>query len=424
MATVLLLGANGFIGRHLLHALEAERHTVICGVRDPTSVAGRRCVAIDYAREHSVTDWLPRLAGVDVVINAVGILRETTAASFEALHVDAPRALFAACAQARVTKVIQISALGADEGAVSRYHLSKKRADDVLAALPLTWIIVQPSLVYGEGGTSARLFTTLAALPLVPLPGEGDQRVQPVHVNDLAAAMTRLIETSDFDRQRLPAVGPRQVTLRELLGALRHAMGLGKPRFVRVPMPLVRAAAAAGDKLRGVLLDRESLGMLVRGNVASPAAITALLGAPPRPVESFIAAHAATATATAARLVWLLPLLRAAIGIVWIVTGIVSLGVYPVQESYALLARVGLTGAAAAAALYGAGLLDLAFGLAVFVMRRRRWLWRAQMALIAAYSIVIAIWLPEFWLHPFGPILKNVPLLAAILMLHELEERR
>ena len=60
-------------------------------------------------------------------------------------------------------------------------------------------------------------------------------------------------------------------------------------------------------------------------------------------------------------------------------------------------------------------------GVAIFVLPRRRWLWRAQIALIAIYSVVIAWRLPEFWLHPFGPLLKNIPLVAAIILLHELD---
>jgi hypothetical protein len=211
------------------------------------------------------------------------------------------------------------------------------------------------------------------------------------------------------------------VTLRELLGALREALGLGAAHFLRVPMTLVRAAAAAGAHMPGVLLDRESLGMLLRGNVASAARITAVLGRLPRPVEAFVPHGAARAMANEARLAWLLPLLRVSIALVWIATGIVSFGVYPVEESYALLARVGLTGTVAAIALYGAAALDLAFGVAIFVMRERIWLWRAQMLLIAGYSAIIAVYLPEQWLHPYGPMLKNLPMLAAILLLHEFE---
>ena len=86
-----------------------------------------------------------------MVVNAVGILRESGNATFQALHVDAPVALFHACVQADVKKVVQISALGADTEAASRYHLSKKHADDTLAELPIRWVIMQPSLVFGLG---------------------------------------------------------------------------------------------------------------------------------------------------------------------------------------------------------------------------------------------------------------------------------
>jgi hypothetical protein len=62
-------------------------------------------------------------------------------------------------------------------------------------------------------------------------------------------------------------------------------------------------------------------------------------------------------------------------------------------------------------------------GLAIYLLEPRRWLWRFQLILIAGYSAIIAVWLPELLLHPFAPVLKNLPMLAAILALHELEER-
>jgi uncharacterized protein YbjT (DUF2867 family) len=418
---VLLLGATGFIGERLLEALKAAGYQVVCGTRSGRAPSGCRGIAIDYVHDHAPGDWTARLQGIDVVINAVGILRETPDATFQALHVDAPVALFEACAEAGVQKVVQISALGADDEAASRYHVTKKRADDALAALAASWVIVQPSLVFGLGGRSAALFTQLAALPVIPLPGDGGQRVQPVHIDDLTDAIVRLIATNAYDRQRIPMVGPTGTTLRDMLGALRRALRLGDPHFVPVPLGLVRLVAAVGDRLRGVLLDRESLAMLIRGNVGSPQVISAVLDRSPRPVEAFIASGDVRAAANQARLGWLLPLLRATVGIVWIVTAIVSFGAYPVDESYAMLGRVGLTGIGAAVALYGAALLDLAFGLGVFLMRDRRWLWRAQMALIVGYSIIITIRLPEYWLHPFGPLLKNLPMLAAIILLHEFE---
>ncbi|HEX2243435.1 MAG TPA: DoxX-like family protein, partial [Gammaproteobacteria bacterium] len=72
-------------------------------------------------------------------------------------------------------------------------------------------------------------------------------------------------------------------------------------------------------------------------------------------------------------------------------------------------------------ALYGAALLDLALGIAILVCKRRRLLWIAQVAVIFLYMGIISLRIPEFWLHPFGPILKNLPILAAIWILYELE---
>src|SRR5439155_26090049 len=98
-----------------------------------------------------------------------------TGPTFRALHDEGPRALFAACRESGVTRVVQVSALGADAEAASAFHRSKRAADDFLLSLPLRGVVVQPSLVFGVGGASAELFTRLAALPLVPLPGGGTQ---------------------------------------------------------------------------------------------------------------------------------------------------------------------------------------------------------------------------------------------------------
>ncbi len=422
---VLLTGASGFIGRHLVDALASSRHQLICAVRNPSSVGDPRFrqVAADFTRDFDATDWAPHVAGVDVVINAVGIIREHGTQTFDAIHNRAPRALFSACAAAGVQLVVQISALGADKDAQSRYHLSKKEADDFLAGLPLRSVIVQPSLVYGSGGTSARLFTMLASLPIIVLPGHGGQLIQPVHVDDVTAAVMALLEQPPDSGARLSVVGPQAISLRTFLSTLREAMRFRPAWFLSVPMSLVRIAARTGKMLPNGLLDPETLQMLERGNTASAAQISKLIGREPRRAEHFIKKSDVSAVRLQAQLNWLLPVLRASVALVWIVTGIVSLGIYPVADSYALLARVGITGMLAPIMLYGAALLDLAFGVATLALARRRWLWLAQLSVILFYTAVITWKLPEFWLHPYGPLLKNLPMVAAIWLLLELEER-
>jgi uncharacterized protein YbjT (DUF2867 family) len=425
---ILLTGASGFIGRHLIPALAAAGHDVISAARPSGKRApsNTRSVAADYTKDFSEADWLPRLQGVDAVINAVGIIRERGTQTFDAIHSRAPRALFAACIKAGVRQVIQISALGANQHAQSRYHLSKKEADDFLSALPISSVIIQPSLVYGPGGTSAQLFNTLASLPVILLPGSGQQGVQPVHIDDLVAAVLAALMQELPGATRIVVAGPQAMSLREFLLQLRAAMGLGSAACLPVPRALMRLGATVGKWLPGALLDPETLQMLERGNTASPndnARLQALLGRSPRPVAQFIPSSSAQATGRFAQLAWLLPLLRVSIALVWIITGIVSLGLYPIADSYALLARVGITGMLASVMLYGAAMMDLLFGIATLVLKRRYWLWLAQLGAIVFYTAIITWKLPEFWLHPYGPLLKNLPMLAAIWLLFEWEKR-
>jgi hypothetical protein len=107
---------------------------------------------------------------------------------------------------------------------------------------------------------------------------------------------------------------------------------------------------------------------------------------------------------------------------VWIVTGMVSFGLFPREDSLDLLARAGVPDPLRAPMLYGAAAFDLLLGIAtLWPMRRRRWLWALQAALILFYTAVITLRLPEFWLHPYGPVLKNLPMLALLWLLAELE---
>jgi len=132
----------------------------------------------------------------------------------------------------------------------------------------------------------------LASMPWVPLPGRGEQRIQPIYIDDFVAAVVRLLSDEASHRTRVELVGPQPLTVRELLGELRSTMGLGPPHFLPVPLPLT---------------------MLAAGNTGDATATSQLLGRPPRPVAKFIDPQARSATLTAARRMWLLPLTLGAV---------------------------------------------------------------------------------------------------------------
>ena len=424
---IYLTGATGFIGRHLARALHQRGHVVVCAVHRSVPAAGSspcdEVQSVNYVTDVEPAAWLDRLRSVEIVVNAVGLIRERGVESFDALHRRAPIALFTAAASAGCRRVVQISALGADENARSRFHRSKMMADDFLATLPVDWVVVRPSLVYGQGGRSARLFTMLATMPWIPLPGGSEFEVQPIHLDDLVEAIVALVEAPADQRRVIPLVGPHALRFDEFLGQIRLALGMRPARFIRIPPLLMRSGAGLLAHVPGSVLDRETLAMLFSGNTADVRATRELLHRAPRAVSAFVPVATASTERTAAQLCWLLPILRWSIGLVWIATGVVSIWVYPEAESYGLLARTGIPSAWAPLALYGAAALDVAIGLATLSGRRRPWFWLMQIALILAYTAIITVALPEFWAHPYGPVLKNLPMLAAIWMIYVLEKR-
>lgn len=416
---ILITGATGFVGGHITHALLNQGHEVVAAVRRPDALPprpGLSAIRADFTRDFAPEDWLPRLAGVDAVVNCVGIIAEAGRNTFDALHTKAPVALFEACVRAGVRKVVQISALGADDTAFSRYHLSKKAADDYLAATDLLWTVLQPSMIYGPGGASTTMMSSLAALPVIPLIGDGSQTMQPVHVDDLAEAVVRLLESDIPHKARLPMTGPRPVTLRELLGLLRQSLGLKPAPMLPVPFSWMLFVGDQLGKLISTPLNGEALRMLQQGNTGDFAPLAHLLGRMPHSMEEvFLHTPPNPAARLQARLYTLLPALRITLALLWIWSGLTSALFFPAADSYALLAAVGVTGGLAPLVLYGASLLDILLGAAWLVRFRVVPTGLVQLALIVGYSLVIAVFLPAYWLHPFGPLVKNIPLIVATL---------
>ncbi len=419
---VLICGGAGFIGSAIAERLTRQGHTVVRGVRSVHLPAGDDQIAVDFTRDLTVEDWLPRLAGIDVVINAVGILVEQPGQSFAAVHRDAPIALFLACAQAGIRRVIQVSALGADKGGTP-YFTTKRAADEFLMQLPLNWQIVRPALIYGDTGASATFFRTLASLPIIPLPAGGHQLVQPLHIDDLVAAVLTLIAPETPGRQCVELVGATVLEYRDMLRTYRTSMGFAPAPAVSIPGALIGLTAKVLDHLPGSMLTSDTWKMLQEGNTGDLASTMALLGRMPRGADDFIRTNDAALLRANALSTWRGPLLRLALAMVWILTAIISVFVYPVSDSLALLEAVGLTGSPSLVALYGSAAIDLALGIATIARPGRR-LWLMQILLIVTYSVIIIFALPEFLVHPFGPVLKNLPILALLIVLISEEHER
>ena len=284
---ILICGASGFVGRHLLAGLSAAGHDCGRGVRTPRLPGD---VAVNYVNDLQPELWVPRLQGIDVVINAVGILRDSQKQPMQRILAETPAAMFRACELAGVKRVVNISALGVESDLMTPYFQCRREAEAVLFALPhpVRWLNLRPSVIYGEDGASARMFRLLAALPVHSLPMGGYQTLQPVHIDDVVAAVCAWLGDTTAISQSVNAAGADATTMRGMLDSYRRQSGKGDALHIPVPGVLITLGAWIGDFLPFSPLCTDTLTMLNAGNTGDNTAFTHLLGRPPRSYRQFI----------------------------------------------------------------------------------------------------------------------------------------
>lgn len=260
-----------------MQALCQQGHSVTCLVREyskkkllaqsvaqePVTGDRLKIVEVEWTKPGS---WLRYVAGHEVVINTVGIIRERHHGDFEAVHTRAPIALFQQAAESGASKIVQISAMGADEMAVSKFHASKREADRYLSQLNVPHVIIRPSFVYGGGGSSMDFFAHLVALPVTPIPGDGQYHVQPIHIDDLVKAITISLYRDDLRSITVDAGGGEILTFDQMLEILGHQ--IGKPvRYLHIPWNMIGLVAKVTDLIGGHgPITEEEASMLKRDN--------------------------------------------------------------------------------------------------------------------------------------------------------------
>jgi nucleoside-diphosphate-sugar epimerase len=415
LARILIIGGTGFIGRHIDGRLAAAGHATVA--------AGRAMV--DIARDDA-PHLRSKVAGFDLVVNCAGLVRDEGDNTMDAVHAEGAMRLFSACIAAHVPRFIHVSALGAAPQGETDYQRSKGTAEAFFTdADPhgdrLDWRVLRPSVVVGRGGASTQFLLALAALPVLVQVGHEDWRFQPVHVNDLAELVIRLAEGGVSPRM-IDVVGPERMTAFELTNVLRNWLRLPPTMVLRAPDMLFDIIVAIAGRVTSGPINPDVMKMLARGNVSDPGPLTAALGRPPRLLRIALAEDPASdGDRMTARLFFLAPALRLSLAFLWIATGLLSVRYYPMEKSYEMLAAIGLHGALASLALYGGAALDLVLGLLLLGRWRPVLVGWLQIASVAAFT-VLALGLPaDYWLHPFAPLLKNLPLAVALLVMIAME---
>ncbi len=426
---ILITGANGFIAREIIARLATSSHEIIACVHNKLleNIPHIRVFKSDFTKAIRPEDWLPHLKDVDAVINCVGVFQTTNEKAMWNIHYETPKALFEACVKQRIKKIIQISALGIDKVDVP-YATSKLAIDKYLQTLDVDSAIIRPGLVYGKGSYGgSSLFRGLAGLPFIlPTPGRAEQLQQPIHVDDLTLIVEKSLTLSG--KQILCAVGEEKLSVKNVLIKLRAWLGFRKAWPIAIPNIVIQLGAKIGNYIPNSPMSETGIKMMAVDNTANDTETKNLEDITCIKPRSFTSGLNGMVSSVQdrwhARLYFLRPLLRISIAFIWIFSGIVS--VLPISSplSFDLLTQAKIPPSFQHFALYALSTIDFLLGLATLFNYRLLFIGFLQCVLILFYTTIISFSLPIYWLHPFAPIAKNIPLFVAILILMALESER
>ncbi len=424
---ILLLGAGGFIGRHILAELTTNGHDIVAMARSSAGLdaafPGTHFVTTNLAEMIDESRWTQHLAGIDIIVNAAGILRGR---DMDAVHTCMPRALYAAAARMGVRRTVLISAISARPDVSTDYAQSKLAGEEALRASGLGWTILRPSLVYGDGsygGTS--LMRGMAGLPwLIPIPGQGDFPFTPIHARDLARTVRLVCEDEHFVRQTLEPVGPATVDLKTLLARYRSWLGFGKARFLSIPMSIMRILGRIGDLIGGGPVATNSLVQMIAGNAGDSVAFAGAIGFVPQSLDDVLRERPAQVQDRwHARLFFVAPAVKAVLVLLWIASALLGL-FWGSAQTTTLVHALDLPPIMADPLRIGSSLLDIGIAALVLADRKACWSTVVQLITVFGYTLVIGMALPALWLDPLGPLLKNLPVFALILVHGAIGDRR
>jgi uncharacterized protein YbjT (DUF2867 family) len=270
---ILVTGGTGFVGPSIVHRLRAEDRPVRCLVRNPDRADTLAAWGCELA-QGDVTDRdsvRRAVEGCEVVVHLVAII-QGKAEQFERIMVQGTRNVIEAAKAADIRRFVLMSALGTSEETkdLSPYFNAKWQMEQIVKSSGLEHVIFRPSFVFGKGGGALKTFQRVVRLsPVTPVFGSGDQRVQPIWIDNVAEYYAAAIDRPEAANRTFELGGPEIVTYEELYDRIKRVLGKRRPK-VHLPFGLMRVNAAILEVLPGPSpITRDQLKMLAVDNVVS-----------------------------------------------------------------------------------------------------------------------------------------------------------
>jgi len=238
---ILLTGATGFLGGHLVKKLSEERMEVRCLIRPSSAVQSLEGSGASLC-EGDVTDvgsLKEATKGAKAIVHLVGIIQEGPGVTFEAIHSHGTRNLVEAGLESGVERFVYVSALGARADAITRYHLTKWDAEEAVRKSGMEFTILRPSVIFGPGdGFTNTLADLCRKSPIIPVIGGGRYRLQPISVHNVVSAIVQSLNGGSALNKVIEMGGPDQLEFIEILDIIARSIGVRKVRLKIPSIPL------------------------------------------------------------------------------------------------------------------------------------------------------------------------------------------
>ena len=271
---ILIFGATGQIGRHLIRKLTKNNYKVICQTRNlHKAIFLKTSGSIGYIdiKETKIFDYekVIRLVDTaDIVINLIGILFESGKINtFEKIHTLFPKFLSEICNK-KNKHLIHISSLGVENARDSKYAVSKAEGENKIFENLPSATVLKPSIVYSVNDSfTTRFMSLLNFFPIFPLYYGGKTKFAPIHASDLTDIIFHVIE-NNIRGKKIETVGPKVLTFLEILNILSKCINK-KRVFLPLPLFLAKFSAKILEKMPNPLLTVDQLNLLKYDNISS-----------------------------------------------------------------------------------------------------------------------------------------------------------
>jgi uncharacterized protein YbjT (DUF2867 family) len=248
MNRVTVFGGTGFVGRRIVRHLSDCSTTVRIASRHPVRTEGANVEQI-VADAHDERAVEAAVAGADGVVNAISLYVEHGGETFHSVHVEAAARIASVARQAGTKRFVQVSGIGADAASPSPYIRNRGEGETAVQAAFPGAVVIRPAVMFApDDGFLTTILGLLRTLPVYPLFGDGRTRLQPVYVDDVAAAIARVLRQTERPHPVYELAGPRVYSYEELLRTIARTAGL-RPMLVRIPFAFWDAVAGLAEVL-------------------------------------------------------------------------------------------------------------------------------------------------------------------------------